>query len=199
VTEITSITLFKTTEGFELRFDGTDVPKADQRQKVPTLRDVLTVVRLHGLEMAPTPPTSVLGPPLPQGEVDELMEAQARAEAAMAPAGELAPHTADLGEHVERLREARPEFVKRPLPAQQLMIAPRPLTFPMLVRADATCIVLNEQEERTLDVLTVMPACPSWPGYEPLHIRVDRTNPIEVERDGLKLNKHLINLETVFR
>ena len=198
MTEVTSITLFKTDEGFELRFDGRDIPKADQRTKVPHLRGVVQVIRKAGLEMTPSTPTNVLGPPMPQGEVDELMEAQTRADAAMAAAGELAPHTADLGEHVERLREARPEFHKKPLPGKCVLLSPLSPTFPLLVRADPGGVYLNESQERVLNIVQM--AHIRWPdASEPLHMVLDRSKPIEVERDGLSYIRHRRDLRGLFQ
>lgn len=196
MTAVTSITLFKTDEGFELRFDGSDIPRPDQRERAETLREAVQIIRKVGLEMTPTAPTNILGPPLPQGEVDELMEAQKRADAVVAT--ELAPHTADLGDHVERLREARPEFVKKPLPPRQLLLAPVPMRFPLVVRGDAQGFVLDEHEGHALNRLAVMPV-PGWPGSEPLHVAVDWANPIKVERDNIVYNKYRVNLEGVFR
>jgi hypothetical protein len=198
VTEVTSFTFYKTNEGFEIRLDGADVPRGIQRQKVETLRDVVQEVRKVGMEMAPTPPTNVLGPPLPQGEVDELLEAQKRADAVTA--SNLAPHTADLGQHVAALREARPEFLKRPLPLRCLMVSPVAPPFPLLVCADAESIVLTAGEEHALNRLAVMPALrpPNW-GGDPVHLHLDRSKPVEIERDGLSFTRHSVNLRSLFR
>lgn len=197
MSDVTSITLYKTDEGFELSYERKGEIRKSGREKVPHLRGVVQAIRKAGLEMVPTPSSNILGPPMPQGKIDELMEAQKRSDAATV--GELAPHTADLGEHVEALREARPEFLKRPLPERCLMLNPVPRTFPLLVRANPGSIILDEHEERELNRVAALPAGPGhWMG-EPMHLHLDRSKPVEIERDGLTFIKHSADLRSLFR